>query len=631
MKTHLFVPGALLLAILTTGCSSISMPWSKSEPAPDPTAEALFEEGTKYFKDKRYVRAVDSFTKIKTDHPFSPLLTETELKIADAYYLNDQYPEAIAAFKEFQSLHPTSEHIPFVLLRLGQAHFNQFTHVDREQKNTEIAKGYFETVLANHPKSAQAAEAKEKLAKCNGILAAHDFNIAEFYFKQQKYPAARDRFEEIVRKYPGTPVASKSLYYLGESYRSEGNNVKAALAYEALLGHYPGDTYASAAKTQLAQIEKEKHDPLAMLLMRDRRSTAAAAVAETPPTASTGIAKLRETNNLVAKTEVVYEAPGAEKGFFSRVVNKINPFAASDNEPTKKEEPKSEGVVQALAKKNKAQKEDSGGFFSALWPFGGERTAEVEPSRGDKNLVGQIDESLKKEGIDTKTQTASLKTPAVDLPSVEELQPARQKPDTPKLLGEIDTNLKQDGMSPGEMPPVPEAAQAFRDPEILEAARNRGKEKPQQTAVSSGLLSSIDQKLKSQGVEPPNLTAPQPPAVTKQAKSAPAKPTQVNLEPKGVPAEKGPLYLNPAETPAVQQTTTKAPEAESMKKPEEPATREIIPKSTLVRGPQPAQAEAPAKPSEQNRSSIDEENKGALNQLRQDLDSVGKVLNPFRW
>jgi hypothetical protein len=51
----------------------------------------------------------------------------------------------------------------------------------------------------------------------------------------------------------------------------------------------------------------------------------------------------------------------------------------------------------------------------------------------------------------------------------------------------------------------------------------------------------------------------------------------------------------------------------------------------LVRGPQPAAATA--KPDEQKKSSISatEENKGVLDQMKQDLDSVGKMLNPFRW
>jgi outer membrane protein assembly factor BamD len=163
-----------------------SVPWFSSTAKADPTAEALYEEGMRAFNDKKYVRAIDNFSKIRTDHPFTPLITQVEFKIADAHYLNQQYPEAINAFKEFQSMHPTNENIAFVTLRLGQAHFDQFTSAERDQKNTEIAKGYFETVLTKYPNSPQAAEAREKLAKCLDYLSEHEFNVAHFYYQQEK-------------------------------------------------------------------------------------------------------------------------------------------------------------------------------------------------------------------------------------------------------------------------------------------------------------------------------------------------------------------------------------------------------------------------------------------------------------
>ena len=131
----------------------------------DPSAEALYEEGVRALTSIKYVRAIDNFTKLRSDHPFSPLITQTELKMAEAYYLTSSIPEAITAFKEFQTLHPTNENIPLVILRLGQSHFNQFTSTDRDQKTTEIAKGYFESVIANYPKSAQAAEAQREAGK----------------------------------------------------------------------------------------------------------------------------------------------------------------------------------------------------------------------------------------------------------------------------------------------------------------------------------------------------------------------------------------------------------------------------------------------------------------------------------
>jgi outer membrane protein assembly factor BamD len=611
------------------------MPWSKSAPVADPTAEALFEEGTRYFKEKRYVRAIDAFTRVKTEHPFSPLLTEAELKIADAFYLNDQYVEAVNAFKEFQALHPSSEHIPFIVLRLGQSHFNQFTDVNRDQKNTEIAKGYFEAVLANHPNSPYAAEAREKLAKCNGILAEHDFNIARFYFKQEKYPAARDRFEEIVRKYRGTPVASRSLYFLGESYRHERNNVKAALAYEALLEHYPNDSLAASARTQLAQIEKNKQDPLAMLLMRDRRPLAVAEAAETKPETKIA-AKIKETNNLVAKTEVVYEAPGVEKSLFSRVVDKVNPFSSSGDDPKKEAEKEEKTAVELLAKNKKAPNGEPEGFFASLWPFGGGNSKATRETTGaNDNLVARVDDSLKQQGIDAKAQTAALKPPAIDLPNVDDLQPKPQQRDNTKLLEQIDANLKKEGKS-AQLPPPPEPAEAFKDPAATQAAIARAKPRTdaEESAATGGLLSSIDEKLKGRGIEPGKFeTAP----ATTETEGKPATPREINLEPKRA-AEKGPLFLSPAQAPAIEQpgsanSEKETPKTEPADKAEEPGVREI-PKSLLVRGPQEPPAVAPAaKPAEQNKPAAgsDEEMKGAFDQLKQDLENVGKLLNPFRW
>ena len=627
MRTEIFAPVALLVTLLASGCS-MSVPWSKSAPAADPTAEALFEDGMRSFKDKRYVRALDAFNKLKTEHPFSPLLTETELRIADAYYLNEQYPEAVNAFKEFQSLHPASDQIPFVVLRLGQAHFNQFSNVNRDQKNTEIAKGYFEAVLTNYPKSPHAAEAKEKLAKCNGILAEHEFNIAEFYFKQEKYPAARDRFEEIVRKYRGTPVASRSLFFLGESYRKEKNNVKAALAYEALLSHYPDDQFSPAARTQLAQLEKEKQDPLAMLLMRDRRPAAAPAEAK----AETAVAaKAKEANNLVAKTEVVYEAPGEEITIFRRVVDKINPFSSSGNEKNDAEKKKQEenpSAVELLAKNN-ATKTESKGFFASLWPFGGDagNTPQAPGAGKDNGFIAQVDDSLKQKGIDTKTQTAALKTPAIDLPNVDDLQ-AKPASNNAKLLGQIDATLKKEGKDASTSKP-PEMAEVFSNPEMAQAAiaRAQPKAEAEQNSVTAGLLGSIDQKLKGRGVEPGNYQAP---PTGKEVEAKPATPREINLESKVV-KEKGPLFLNPAEAPAIQQPASESVNNETTK-PDEPPARDLS--KALVRGPQqPASGASTAKPEEQKKStaSPNEENKGTFEQLQQDLESVGKLLNPFRW
>jgi len=603
------------LAVSSSGCSSISMPsmpsfsW-RSGPKADATAEALFDEGMRSFNEKRYVRAIDNFSKLRTDYPFSPQVTQVELKIADAYYLNQQYPEAINAFKEYQSMHPTNENIPFVLLRLGQSHFDQFTSTDRDQKNTEIAKGYFENVVNSYPKSPQAVEAKEKLAKCLEYLAEHEFNVAFFYFKQEKYPAARDRFEEIVRKYKDTPTAVKSLFYLGESYRNEKNVIRAGLAYEALIEHYPQTKFAADAKTQLASLDNEKRDPLALLLMRDRRPTAAPTpeVKEDP-----ALAKLKDIN-LVAKTDVVHEEPGDEKGLIRRVADKLNPFSSSSS--PKKEEKPSETVMETLAKRGQAQKE----------------AQQKEESSKANKLVGQIDDSLKQKGIDPATHETNLKPPAPDLPNTDDLSaPPPKATDTAALLSSVDSSLKRSGKDGTELPPTPEAAEGFKNAAAAQAeiAKRPQPEEPPKDVQSSAILSSIDQKLAAKGVQPGQFDKPPTAEEVKAAAIEQSRAnTKLELEPK-LSVEKGPLFLSPGNVEIGDKPAT-LPETNPSDAPS--ATAEVSSR-VLVKGPIRTETNANAKETAAKRpsSSTDDESKGVFDQLRQEVESASKVLNPFRW
>src|SRR5262249_55657023 len=231
---------------------------------------------------------------------------------------------------DFEAMHPNNENIPYALYIAGMSHFDQFSSADRDQKNTEIAKGYFERVVNNYPKSEYAAKAHEKLAKCLEYLAEHEYDIATYYMREKKYPAARDRFEGIVRRYRTSSVAPKALFNLGEAYRLEKNNVKAALAFEALTQYYPNDPLAKSARTQLTQLAQEKQDPLDAPLKQAQHA---------PPTAAP---KKKDTEPAkdgprTVKTDVVTENPGDDKSLLGRMVDKINPFSSSSPAPAAKD------------------------------------------------------------------------------------------------------------------------------------------------------------------------------------------------------------------------------------------------------------------------------------------------------
>src|SRR5262249_27924106 len=417
---------------------------------------------------------------------------------------------------DFEAMHPNNENIPYALDIAGMAHFDQFSSADRDQKNTEIAKGFFERVVNNYPKSEYAAKAHEKLAKCLEYLAEHEFDIASYYMREKKYPAARDRFEGIVRRYRTTSVAPKALYNLGEAYRLEKNNVKAALAFQALTQYYPNPPCAKNTRRQLPQLAQKKQAPLDALLKQDRRG-AATAVAENKN------AEPAKDAPRVAKTDVVTEKPGDDQSFLGRMVDKINPFSSSSPAPAAKESEKKAPAANTAKS--------------------------VSPQ--SSQLIGSIDESLKRRALEDGAQKApaDLTPPKPDLPQIAEspLPPTRQESAT---LSAVDSKLDKKGSGTADLPPTPEAAPILKQPIDEKAvASARAASKPSMDAAA--LVSSIDSKLKRQGIDPATeevkmaLPAAEKPIVVAKPKPAPEK----NLESR-LPEEKGPLFLAPQEVPA---------------------------------------------------------------------------------
>jgi len=590
-------------ALALGGCSSVSLPalpamsmpslpWSTPSIKDNASAETLYNEGVHLLAEKKYVPAIERFQKLRSDYPFAPELVSAEIKLGEAYYLNKQYTEAVETLKEFEGMHPNNENIPFALYISGMAHFDQFSTADRDQKLTEIAKGIFERVVNNYPQSPYAPKAQEKLVKCREYLAEHEYDIASYYMREKKYPAARDRFEGIVRRYRTTTFAPKALYQLGESYRLEKNNIKATLAFEALAQHYPNDPLANNARAQLTQIAQEKQDPLAVLLKPEPRATV---VAEKKPEAD----DKHKDMPRVAKTDVVDEKPGDEKSMLGRMVDKINPFSSSSPAPAKQAEKK--------------------------------ETAKATPrsvSPQSAQLIGSIDDTLARRGVDG-AKSAEPAPPAPDLPTIAETN--LPTPNEAATLSAVDTRLDTRGKPAAALPP-PEAAPILKTP-ITEQERLASTSRSTRSLPNeSELISNIDSKLKRQGIDASQgeearleLPAGQKPLATARPKTT--APDKV-LEPR-MTTEKGPLFLPQQETPK----QDKAPETETTTA--DSATRSAPAPSLpelAVKGPPQQQKAAPTKvATAQSAETVDPEDKGVFDQLKEDLGRVGKLLNPFSW
>jgi outer membrane protein assembly factor BamD len=212
---RLLAAGALSLS-LTIGLSGCNMSLMEfyfgdlfgSGKKVDKPPQQLAVEGVQKMQQKDYGDALKAFQQLKERYPYSKYAILAELKVADAHFYKGQYAEAAIAYEEFARLHPRNEIIPYILYQIGMCHFLSFHSIDCDPEETRIAIDSFQRLIKAFPQSEYSQKAEKQLFECKKRLASHEFYVAQFYYRLEKYQAAKDRLDKLTGGYP---EAAKAL------------------------------------------------------------------------------------------------------------------------------------------------------------------------------------------------------------------------------------------------------------------------------------------------------------------------------------------------------------------------------------------------------------------------------------
>jgi outer membrane protein assembly factor BamD len=235
----------VLVAAILAGCTVFDKPL---QPPKGKTADELYSEGSAKLGEQKYREALEAFYKLKYDYPAETASQLASLKIADAHYANKEYAEAIENYEEFRKLHPASSYIPYVIYMLGLSHFQRTLSVDRDQTNTQKALNEFQYLLTHFPDTPYAYDASEKAKECMKRLSDHEVYVGDFYYRMRKWPAAIQRYEAALSRYPGIPLEDETLFQLAEAYRQNQQLENAQKTLAALVQQYPKGKYADRAQ-----------------------------------------------------------------------------------------------------------------------------------------------------------------------------------------------------------------------------------------------------------------------------------------------------------------------------------------------------------------------------------------------
>jgi outer membrane protein assembly factor BamD len=230
----------LSLSLLLASCAGTELLPSESAKQDYEKAKAMLDNGD-YDKASLFL---ESFS---AQHPYSQYAVQAELLRAFAAYKIPEYILAETLSEQFVKRHPRHPDVAYAKYLLAMSHFRQITNIEHDQTQTRLSIEAFERLLKEDPRSNYAKDGAARLQSLYNMLASHELTVGKYYFNKERYVAALNRFQGIVKKHQTTPAIEEALYYLAASYAKLGISAGARDSAILLRHNYPKSEWSSKA------------------------------------------------------------------------------------------------------------------------------------------------------------------------------------------------------------------------------------------------------------------------------------------------------------------------------------------------------------------------------------------------
>jgi outer membrane protein assembly factor BamD len=271
MRNARAVAAALVVAVGLAGCESLSSfsptnlfggSKATSDIAPDEPAEVLFNDALGRLQQKNFDAAAKKFQEVDKQYPYSSWSRRALLLTAFARFENREYDEAIASGRRYVQLYPSDKDAAYAQYLVGMSYFNQMPDVTRDQERSERALLAMDELIRKWPQSEYVPDARQRVIQARDQLAGREMDVGRYYLNLRNFPAAVNRFREVLVKYQTTRHVEEALMRTTEAYMALGITNEAQTA-AAVLGHnFPDspwykDAYALLAKGGLEPRESQ--------------------------------------------------------------------------------------------------------------------------------------------------------------------------------------------------------------------------------------------------------------------------------------------------------------------------------------------------------------------------------------
>ena len=217
--------------------------------------EQVFQRGEEWFAKRKYPKARTYYQHIYETYPNDPLGRRALLRVADTYFQQGDPVNLIEAqykYRDFINRYPSSDRADYAMLQIAMVSYKQMEKPDRDQQKTHEALDKFNDMIRAYPRSPLRPQAETHLGEALDHLAKHEHIIARYYMKRGSWNAALLRLNGLIDQYGQYNERDAAFFDLATCLQHLGRKGEARLYYERVVSEYPKSEYASRAKKNLA-------------------------------------------------------------------------------------------------------------------------------------------------------------------------------------------------------------------------------------------------------------------------------------------------------------------------------------------------------------------------------------------
>lgn len=167
------------------------------------------------YKKRPLKRAIDVYTMVIDNKPFTPQAAEAQYKVGLCHYAREEFVEAAFEYRRVVEDYPGSDYMDEASYGLAQCYYEQSLPTAYDQSPSQLAVDAIKTFSERYPNDERVAELHGKSQEMTERMAQHRLGIAQFYEKRREFKAAKLYYQVVVDQFPGTPSAEKAQEWLG--------------------------------------------------------------------------------------------------------------------------------------------------------------------------------------------------------------------------------------------------------------------------------------------------------------------------------------------------------------------------------------------------------------------------------